>query len=104
MSVYALYHFPTMDKKNPLLNILTEKHLCSADVTELVGLFLTKAKVSLACDIQWPFKQLTALLRTPEQCYYLSQNYKDRVLQETRQANPLEVNAFGGFWGLILFH
>ena len=61
----------------------TEKGLCGADVTELPGLPLTKAKVSLAWYTQWPFNQATALLRNTEQCYFLSQNYKDRVLQET---------------------
>lgn len=69
--------------QNPFLNIRTEKHLCGVDVTDLPGLPLTKAKVSLARPTQWPFNQATALLRTREQCYFLSQNYKDRVLQET---------------------
>lgn len=69
--------------RNPSLNIRTEKHLCGVDVTDLPGLPLTKAKVSLARPTQWPFNQATALLRTRGQCYFLSQNYKDRVLQET---------------------
>lgn len=69
--------------RNPSLNIGTEEHLCGVDVTDLPGLPLTKAKVSLAGPTQWPFNQATALLRTQGQCYFLSQNYKDRVLQET---------------------
>lgn len=80
--VYSPYSFPTMER-NPSLNIRTEKHLCDVDVTDLPGLPLTKAKVSLARPTQWPFNQATALLRTEEQCYFLSQNYKDRLLQET---------------------
>lgn len=80
--LFILYSFPTMGR-NPSLNIRTEKHLCDVDVTDLPGLPLTKAKVSLARLTQWPFNQVTALLRTQEQCYFLSQNYKDRLLQET---------------------
>lgn len=80
--VYSPYPF-SHHGRNPSLNIRTEKHLCGVDVTDLPGLPLTKAKVSLARPTQWPFNQASALLRTGEQCYFLSQHYKDRVLQET---------------------
>lgn len=90
--------------RNPSLNIRTEKHLCGVDVTDLPGLPLTKAKVSLARATQWPFNQASALLRTGEQCYFLSQNYKDRVLQETWQTKPFRGKCFGRLLGLIFSH
>lgn len=88
---------------NPSLNIRTERHLCGVDVTDLPGLPLTKAKVSLARPTQWPFNQAGALLRTREQCYFLSQNYKDRVLQETWQTKPFRGKCFGRLSGFNLF-
>lgn len=89
---------------NLSLNIRTEKHLCGVDVTDLPGLLLTKAKVSLARLTQWPFNQATALLRTWEQCYFLSQHYKDRVLQETWQTEPFRGKCSRRLLGLIFSH
>lgn len=90
--------------RNPSLNIRTERHLCGVDVTDLPGLPLTKAKVSLARPTQWPLNQASALLRTGEQCYFLSQNYKDRVLQETWQTKPFRGKCFRRLLGLIFSH
>lgn len=94
--LFILYSF-SHHGRNPSLNIRTERYLCGADVTDLPGLPLTKAKVSLARPAQWPFNQAAALLRTWEQCYFLSQIYKDRVCRKRDRQNLIEVNASGGF-------
>lgn len=85
-------------RRNPFLNIRTEKHLCDADVTDLPGLPLTKAKVSLLGPHNGHSTKSLRSSGRGNNVIFCLRIIKTEFCRKPDRQNPLEVNAPGGFW------